>query len=132
MLGAMADALLTQATEADIQEHPDRHCGHLHLAALLSQPSDIVSRALGTLVLHGRRTSICISKFASTELLLCRYLAPLKMAAAALEDCEDWAAAAEAQHLIALVYNAAHLQPQRNLASSAWQRLAARACSASV
>ena len=61
----------------------------------------------------------------------CRYLAPLGMAAAALEDCEDWAGAADAQHLIALVCDTAPLQPQRNLAASSWQRLAARACSVS-
>lgn len=67
-----------------------------------------------------------------TKLLLRRYLTPLKMAAAALEDCEDWAGAAEAQHIIALACDAAHLQPQRNLAAGAWQRLTARACSASV
>ena len=39
VLGAMADALLAQATEAEIQEHPDRYCRPLHLAMLLSPRS---------------------------------------------------------------------------------------------
>ena len=60
-----------------------------------------------------------------------RYLAPLRIAVAALEDSEDWAEAADAHHLAALICDTAHLQPQRNLAASSWQRVAARACSVS-
>ena len=66
-----------------------------------------------------------------TALTLCRYLAPLKAAATAMEECEDWAGAADAQHLVALVCDSAHLLPQRNLAAGSWQRLSARACSVS-
>ncbi len=56
----------------------------------------------------------------------CRVLTPLANAAAAFEEMEDWAAAAEAHHLMALVYNASHQIPQRNLAASMWQRMSVR------
>lgn len=56
-----------------------------------------------------------------------RVLGPLTDAACLYEGLEDWAAAAEAHHLIALVHDAAHQIPQRNIAAGMWQRLSVRA-----
>ena len=50
-------------------------------------------------------------------------LAALGSAAAASEVAEEWALAAEAHHLSALVCHAAHMLPQRNAAAGAWQRM---------
>ncbi len=56
-----------------------------------------------------------------------RVLQPLGAAAALFEALEDWRGAAAAQHLAALVCQAARRTPQRNAAAAAFCRLAARA-----
>lgn len=52
-----------------------------------------------------------------------RLLDPLVSAAEAYEKLEDWDAAADMQHDLALACDGAGLTARRNAAAAAWQRL---------
>ena len=53
----------------------------------------------------------------------CRVINPLAAAAEVYEKLEDWGAAADMQHALALACDSAGLTERRNAAATAWQRL---------
>lgn len=67
----------------------------------------------------------CIHAMASDVCCARRVLQPLASAAALYEALEDWRQAAAAQHLVALVCQAARRTAQRNVAAAAFSRLSA-------
>jgi len=58
----------------------------------------------------------------------CRVLQPLQAAAAGFAALEDFHQAAEAQHLIALVYHAVNNTSRRNAAAGEFHKLTWHAC----